>query len=172
MANQYLGEIRMFGGNFAPAGWALCSGQILSISQFSALFALLGTTYGGDGVSNFALPDLRGRVPICQGQGIGLSEYVIGAKAGEENVILSTTTMPSHNHQFVSTAAATLDTPTNAVLGTPATGVNLFAPTVPSGTLNASANGATGGNQAHPNVMPYLCTSFIISLTGIFPTRN
>jgi microcystin-dependent protein len=172
MSNQYLGEIRMFAGNFAPFSWAFCNGQLIPIQQNTALFSLLGTTFGGDGVRTFGLPDLRGRLPVGQGSGPGLSTYTLGEIGGEENVTIALSTMPSHSHQLVSTAAPTSDVPTNAVLGTPASGVSLYAPAAPSGTLNPSANGSSGGGQSHTNVMPYLCTSFIIALTGVFPARN
>jgi microcystin-dependent protein len=172
MSNPFLGEIRMFGGNFAPRGWAFCDGQIMSISQNTALFSLLGTFYGGDGRTTFALPDLRGRVPIQQGQGVGLSLYDLGQIGGEENLTLTAAQMPAHHHNFVSTANPGLDSPANSVLGSPTSGANLYAPSGPNGTMNAAANAPVGGSQPHPNLMPYLCTSFIIALQGVFPSRN
>ncbi|MGO9930511.1 MAG: phage tail protein [Steroidobacteraceae bacterium] len=172
MANPFLGEIRMFAGNFAPQNWAFCDGQLLSISQYTALFSLLGTQYGGNGTTDFALPDLRSRVPIHQGTLVGGNSYIIGESGGEETVTLATSQLPAHSHQFVSTAAPVLGTPAGAVLGSPASGIALYAAGAPTGTLNPSANVAVGGNQAHPNLMPYLCVTFIIALAGIFPSRN
>src|ERR1700676_1722061 len=172
MAQPFIGEIRMFAGNFPPAGWAFCDGRLMLISQNSALFNLIGTTYGGDGVNTFGLPDLRGRVPIHQGQGPGLHLYAIGQIGGEENLTLTTSQMPAHNHKFVSAANPGLDSPSNSVLGSPSSGAELYAPSGPPGTINAAANASVGGSQPHPNLMPYLCTSFIISLFGVFPSRN
>jgi microcystin-dependent protein len=172
MAQPFVGEIRMFGGNFAPAGWALCEGQLMAISQNTTLFTLLGISYGGDGTNTFGLPDLRGRVPINQGQVPGLNLYEVGEIGGEENLTLTTAQMPAHNHKFVSAANPGLDSPSNSVLGSPTSGAELYAPSGPTGTMNAAANASVGGSQPHPNVMPYLCTSFIISLFGVFPSRN
>ena len=172
MANPFLGEIRMFAGNFAPREWALCNGQLLSIAQNTALFSLLGTQYGGNGTTDFALPDLRSRVPINQGTLRGGNSHIIGELGGEEAVTLVTSQLPAHRHQFVSTAAPVLDTPSSAVLGSPASGIALYAAGAPTGTLHPSASVAVGGNEAHPNLMPYLCVTFIIALAGIFPSRN
>jgi microcystin-dependent protein len=173
MAQPYIGEIRMFAGNFAPSGWAFCDGRLISIAQNSALFNLLGTTYGGDGINTFALPDLRGRVPIHQGQGPGLNPNVIGQIGGEENLTLTAAQMPAHHHEFVSTAPPGLDSPINSVLGSPASGgAELYAVSGLDGAMNAAANASVGFSQPHPNLMPYLCTSFIISLFGVFPSRN
>jgi microcystin-dependent protein len=172
MSNPFLGEIRMFGGNFAPRGWAICNGQLMPISQNTALFSLLGTSYGGNGITTFALPDLRGRVPINQGQAPGLSLYDLGQIGGEENLTLTTAQLPAHNHKFVSAANPGLDSPSGSVLGSPTSGAALYAPSGPTGTMHAAANASVGGSQPHPNVMPYLCTSFIIALQGIFPSRN
>ena len=172
MSTPFLGEIRMFAGNFPPRDWALCDGQLLAIQQNTALFSLLGTQYGGNGTTNFALPDLRSRVPIHQGTLPGGNTYPIGESGGEEAVALVTSQLPAHSHQFVSSAAPVLDAPSGAVLGSPASGIALYAAGAPTGTLHPSANVAVGGNQAHPNLMPYLCVSFIIALAGIFPSRN
>jgi microcystin-dependent protein len=172
MSNPFLGEIRMFGGNFAPEGWALCNGRLMSIAQNSALFALIGTTYGGDGVQTFALPDLQGRVPVCVGNGPGLAPYVAGQSAGEENHTLLLSEMPAHSHPFVSAGAPTLDSPSGAVLGSPTTGVELYTTIGPNNTMNPAGSETIGGGQPHANVMPYLCTTFIIALQGIFPSRN
>ncbi|HEY0801712.1 MAG TPA: tail fiber protein, partial [Steroidobacteraceae bacterium] len=165
-------EIRMFGGNFPPSGWALCDGQLMAISQNTALFSLLGTQYGGDGVQTFALPDLRGRVPIHQGVGPGLPPFDIGQIGGEENLVLTVAQMPKHSHAFVSAAAPTLDTPAQSALGSAPGGVELYAPSSVTGLMHPNANVPVGSNQPHPNVMPYLCTTFIIALQGIFPSRN
>ena len=166
----YLGEIRMFGGNFAPAGWAFCDGTLLEIVQNTALFALIGTTYGGDGRTTFALPDLRGRVPVHQGTNQG-SIYVAGQPLGEEQVALTVSTMPQHSHVMVASASA----PTNAAGPTQLTGqaaaIASYGPGG-SGAMSPLAVGADGGgNQPHNNVAPYLCISFIIALQGIFPTH-
>ncbi len=172
MANQYIGEIRIFPYNFAPSGWTTCSGQIMSISQNTALFSLLGTTYGGNGTSTFALPDLRGRVPVGQGSGPGLSQYVIGQSAGVETVALSQGQMPSHSHTVEANAAkATSKLPGGHVLAH--SGENEFA-TAPDGTttMNPAMIAATGSGQAHTNVQPYLALTPCIALQGIFPSRN
>jgi microcystin-dependent protein len=172
MSEPYLGEIRMVGFNFAPQGWALCNGQLLAISQNTALFSLLGTYYGGDGITNFALPNLQSRVAIHQGQGAGLSPYVIGQQGGTENVTLNSQQMPSHNHLVNTVAAQGSQTrPVNNLLA--ATASNTYAPAPSDGsTLNPVAVGNAGGNQPHPNVQPYLCVNFIIALQGIYPPRN
>jgi microcystin-dependent protein len=172
MSDPYLGEIRIFGGNFAPEGWALCNGRLMSIAQNTALFALIGTTYGGDGVQTFALPDLQGRVPVCLGTGIGLSLYSPGQFAGEENHTLLLSEMPAHSHPFVSAQAPALDSPSGAVLGSPTTGVNLYATVSPNSVMNPAGSATIGSGQPHANVMPYLCATFIIAMQGIFPSRN
>jgi microcystin-dependent protein len=166
MSNPYIGEIRMFGGNFAPAGWAFCEGQLLPISENDALFTLIGTTYGGDGQETFALPDLRGRLPIHQGNG-----FVLAQTGGSEEVTLTLQQTPTHSHpMFGSTSAATTADPTNNVLATAP-----LATTFPYGTDNPltplAGNAVTpvGGSQPHTNFQPYLCIDFIISLFGIFP---
>jgi len=173
MSDPYLGEIRMFAGNFAPVGWAFCAGQLMSISQNEALFTLLGTFYGGDGVQTFALPDLRGRVPIHQGQGQGLSSYIIGQIAGVEQVTLTSNNLPTHGHFAVaSTNAADATSPSNtfvAVAGTPSTP---YVTGVAAGALTPVAIAPTGGSIPHENLMPFLCVSFIIAIEGIFPSQN
>lgn len=171
MSDQYLGEIRMFAGNFAPSGWALCDGQILAIRQNTALFSLLGTTYGGDGTSTFKLPDLRGRVPIHPGQGPGLSTYTLGEMAGTESVTLLLNQMPMHNHLQAassSTQSSQAD-PTNAFCGTD--NETAVYSTAANTTMAPQSIGMAGGNQAHPNIQPFLCVTFIIALQGIFPSR-
>ena len=177
MAEAFIGEIRMVGFNFAPRGWAFCNGQILPISQNTALFALLGTTYGGNGQTTFALPDLQGRVPIHQGQGPGLTQHYIGEIGGVENVTLTQQQMPLHNHQLIASGGeATQSSPSgnfNAASTDPNTlsSVNSYNSTA-GATMNGAAINPSGGNQPHTNVQPYLCVNFIICLSGIFPSRN
>lgn len=174
--NNYLGEIKMFAGNFAPTGWALCDGQLLPIAQNQALFALLGTTYGGDGITTFALPDLRGRVPIHAGTGTGLSARQLGEMGGQESVVLTTQQLPSHTHTATIAADSTVSTtdspqralPARNAASTPSYGTSANS-TLAS---TAVAVGSTGGGQAHPNMQPYTCVYFIIALQGIFPSRN
>jgi microcystin-dependent protein len=157
----------------APRGWALCDGQLLPISQNTALFSILGTTYGGDGRTTFALPDLRGRVPVHQGQGPGLSSYDLGQSAGSENVTLSTSQMPSHNHLVnVDTGDnGTTSHPNNQYLASSG-GVSIYNSVTDSSTLNPGTVQAAGGSQPHSNLQPYLCIDFIIALEGIYPSRN
>lgn len=170
----------MVGWNFAANGWALCNGQLMQISQNTALFSLLGTTYGGDGVRTFALPNLQSRVPIHQGQGAGLSPYVIGQAAGTENVTLLQGQMPAHNHSVgVSNQPGTVADPTNAVLAQGNSGqgrqpvpVSDYVTTPATGTLAATTVSSAGGNMPHSNLQPYLCVNFIIALQGIFPSRS
>ncbi|HEU4743283.1 MAG TPA: tail fiber protein [Meiothermus sp.] len=172
MAQPYIGEIRIFAGNFAPAGWAFCDGSTLPISENEALFTLIGTTYGGDGQTTFALPDLRGRIPLHQGTGPGLPPFVIGQDGGVETVTLTAQQMPTHNHALLgSSNTATQTVPTANVLAQPSSGQMYLADT-PNVALNASMIGLTGGNQPHDNMGPYLCVSFIISLFGIFPQQS
>lgn len=169
MATPFIGQISIFGFNFAPRGWAFCNGQILSIAQNTALFSLLGTTYGGNGTTTFALPNLQSRVPVHFGQGSGLSAYVLGQQAGTETVTLTAGQMPQHNHAL--NAFATTGTET-----VPANGV----PANTQGSVNATANtafasaavGLAGSNQPHPNIPPYLALNFSIALEGIFPSRS
>jgi microcystin-dependent protein len=171
MAEAYLGEIRMFGFNFAPSGWAMCNGQTLPISQNTALFALLGTTYGGNGTSTFALPNLQSSVAIHQGQRAGLSPYVIGQTGGQENVTLTSPQIPAHAHPVLANAAtASGSRPAGSVLAR--TTADIYA-AAPDGTaMNAGMIGNTGGSQPHPNIQPYLVVNFCIALQGIFPSRN
>lgn len=171
MSNPFIGEIRMFGFNFPPRGWALCNGQLMAIAQNTALFSLLGTTYGGNGQTTFALPNLQGRVPIHQGQGLGLSPYSMGQQAGTENVTLLSTQMPQHNHTLIASSAdAASGKPAGKYLATTA------APTynaAQDGTvLGAQSIGLQGGNQPFTIIQPYLVVSFCIALVGIFPSRN
>jgi microcystin-dependent protein len=167
VAEPFLGMIIIFGGNFAPKGWAMCNGQIMAINQNTALFSLLGTTYGGNGQTTFALPDLRGRVPLHIGQGPGLSSYVEGQIGGAENVTLTSGEMPSHTHSQPATGGVeTTNRPSNAI---PARG-GIYG-TTPDGSLLAATTSA-GGNQPHENRQPYLAINYIIALQGIFPARN
>lgn len=168
--NPYLGAIFMFAGNFAINGFQMCNGQTLSISQNAALFSILGTTYGGNGVSTFQLPDLRSRVPIHFGQGAGLSPYVEGQSGGEENVTLTEGQMPTHNHQVSVGDAETTNMPHNAFLAQDGS----YATTANAGgaALAPTAVGNAGGNQPHTNIQPYLAVNFIIAMAGIFPSRN
>jgi microcystin-dependent protein len=173
MSNPFVGEIRMFGGNFAPAGWAFCDGSSIPISENDTLFNLIGTTYGGDGQSTFALPDLRGRIPIHQGQGPGISQsYVIGQSAGVEAVTLTTQQIPAHNHNMsASTAAATNPSPSGNILAASPT-IASYVIDVAGPQLASGAVQGTGGSQPHENLMPFQCISFIISLSGVFPSQT
>ena len=174
--DPFIGEIIMFGGNFAPRGWAFCNGQLLSISQNTALFALLGTTYGGNGQTTFALPDLRGRVPMHAGQGPGLADYSLGQRAGTESATLLVNNLPAHNHSVNAATAAPSPaplSPTGNFLAPVARGAPPIYATGPGNTqMNAGMIGITGGSQPFPILQPYLTISFIIALQGIFPSRN
>ena len=171
MSEQYLGEIRMFAGNFAISGWQMCNGQILSISQNAALFSILGTFYGGNGTSTFALPDLRGRVALHQGTGNGLSTYVIGQVAGTENVTLTSAQMPQHNHIINANTGGAQASPAGNYPGNEGAPIKIYS-TTSSVQMNPAVVTVTGGNQPHPNLQPYLCVTFLIAMVGIFPSRN
>ena len=172
MAQPYVGEIRIFAGNFAPAGWMFCDGTTLPISENETLFNLIGTTYGGDGQSNFNLPDLRGRVPVHQGTNPSTgTTYLIGQPAGFETVILTQLQMPAHNHAFQATSA--VGTQVNPAGNLLANSQGTFQPYIqesPDNNLNAQATTTFGGNQPHDNRQPYLGVNMIISLYGIYPT--
>jgi microcystin-dependent protein len=169
MAEPYIAEIKMFGGNFAPLGYAMCDGQILAISQNDVLFALIGTTYGGDGQTTFALPDMRGRLPVHWGQGPGLSFRDLGEMAGTETVTLTTNQIPNHSHPLLANAgAANSPTPVNSIPANDDIYVEDVATTQFANTSIANA----GGSQPHSNMMPYLCVNFIIAMEGIFPPRS
>jgi microcystin-dependent protein len=171
MAEPFVGEIRMFGGNFAPVGWAFCDGSVMPIADNEALFTLIGTIYGGNGVTTFALPDLRGRVPVHQGGGGGVAQKVIGQSSGVESVTLNQFQMPAHSHAlFASTAASSPAISRSAVLG--ATQVAVYGSGVPSVPMAATAITVVGGGQPHNNVAPVVALSFIIALFGIFPSQN
>jgi microcystin-dependent protein len=173
MGEPYVGEIRMFGGNFPPAGWAFCDGALMPISENETLFNLIGTTYGGDGQSTFALPDLQSRVPVHAGQGPGISQnYQLGEKAGVESVTLTVPQIPGHTHAFMaSTAGATSLDPAGQVIAQSGQRA-AYAEDAPTTDLAPSAISPIGGSQPHENVAPYLCISFIISLFGVFPQQT
>jgi microcystin-dependent protein len=174
MADPFVAEVRIFPFNFAPKGWAWCDGQLLPLSQNTALFSLLGTTYGGNGKSNFALPDLQGNAPMHPGQGPGLSLYDLGQTGGAETVTLLETEIPSHSHAFRSSNdPGGTNTPTNATLGRPfGRGNNLYNPaTTPLVQMNAEMVASSGGDQPHNNMQPYLTFYFCIALQGVFPAR-
>jgi microcystin-dependent protein len=177
--NPFIGLICMFGGNFAPRGWAFCDGQLLSIAQNTALFSILGTTYGGDGRTTFALPDLRGRVAIHPGNGPGLSPKNLGQRGGTETNTLNQLQLPSHNH--TASGTVNLGTASNAASGSGAflpisTGANFYSTAAGAAQMNAGAVsvtvGNTGNNQPVNNIQPFQCVSFIIALQGTFPSRN
>jgi microcystin-dependent protein len=167
MAQPYVGEIRMFGGNYAPDGWMFCNGQILPISEYDTLFMLIGTTYGGDGQETFALPDMQGRIPINVGGG-----HNIGEPSGTETVTLNTNELPMHTHPLLaSTSVANSPNPGDNLLGK-SSQASMFFGDPTNVNMSPAAVSPTGGNQPHDNMMPYLCVSFIISLYGIFPSPN
>jgi microcystin-dependent protein len=170
MGQPFVGEIRMFGGNFAPAGWQFCDGSLLAISENDVLFALIGTTYGGDGQNTFAVPDLRGRVPVHQFQGPGLSNRIIGELAGTESVTVTSQQLPIHSHPVqISSNTGTTGTPSAGVtLGV--ADVDLYIAESPAVNMNAGSISSVGGSQPHSNIQPYLAVNFIISLFGIFPS--
>ena len=166
MSQPFVGEIRMFGGNFPPLGWMFCEGQTLAIADNTVLFTLIGTTYGGDGVTTFALPDLRGRVPLHSGGG-----SILGQSGGTETVALTVPQIPIHSHAFQAAASSGNQTsPAGHVLAS-SFNVTPYVNDVTGGDMNLNAIGAAGGSQPHSNFQPYLCVSFIISLFGIFPSQ-
>lgn len=172
MGSPFIGEIRMFGGNFAPAGWAFCDGQLLPIAENDTLFALIGTTYGGDGESTFGLPDLRGRIPIHVGTSSGGVTYALAGQGGVEQVTLTVQQIPAHSHALLATAnPASAVAPAGRVLGTAAAAtITPYGTDNPAGQLAPQAVSPDGGGQPHENLQPYLCVSFIISLFGVFPS--
>ncbi len=169
MAQPYVGEIRMFAGNFAPAGWMFCEGQLLPISEYETLFNLIGTTYGGDGQSTFGLPDMRGRLPIHFGNGFTLAET-----GGVEEVTLTASQIPQHSHPLLATTnPAAVGTPLGNVFATTASSTLVaYGTDLPSTSLSVNSVGSVGGSQPHNNFQPYLCVDFIISLFGIFPSQT
>ncbi|WP_127589105.1 phage tail protein [Paenibacillus koleovorans] len=170
MSDQYLGEIRLFSGNYAPQGWAMCNGQILSISENEALYTLIGATYGGDGRTTFGLPDLRGRIPLHTGTNTSTGTvYSIGQKGGVETVILTTAQLPAHTHQVSSNSLdGTSVSPTNGYFA--GSSVNQYSTLSPNAMMNAAAISSVGGNQSHNNMMPFNTLTYIIALQGIFPS--
>jgi microcystin-dependent protein len=167
VAQPYVGEIRMFAGNFAPAGWMFCEGQLVAISELETLFNLIGTTYGGDGQSTFALPDLRGRLPVHFGNGFTLAET-----GGVETVTLTVSQITAHTHPYLGSSSVSNDpNPGGNVVGESTT-ISLYESQAPSAAMAAGAIGSIGGSQPHNNFQPYLCIDFIISLFGIFPSQT
>jgi len=165
MAQPYVGEIRMFAGNFAPAGWMFCEGQLLPISENETLFQLIGTTYGGDGESTFALPDLRGRIPLHMDNG-----FILAETGGAEEITLTVQQIPAHSHPLLATSTSgTVPTPVNNLLAE-SVSINPYIQDVSNSNMNVAAVSAVGGSQPHTNFQPYLCVDFIISLFGIFPS--
>lgn len=172
MAQPYVGEIRMFAGNFPPNGWMFCEGQLLPISENDVLFQLIGTTYGGDGQETFALPNLCGRAPLHQGTGPSGINYILGESGGVEQVTLTTQQLPTHSHPLLgSTNTATSPTPTSQVIGK-STSIDAFLSAVPTDAMAAQSITPVGNSQPHENMQPYLCVDFIISLFGIFPSQT
>jgi microcystin-dependent protein len=172
MAEPFIGEIRMFGGTFNPVGWTYCDGRLLPIEQAETLFNLIGTTYGGDGQQTFAMPDLRGRVPVHMGQGQGLQNYTIGQQGGAEEVMLGEKHIPLHGHAMMaSTGPGASANPDGNVIGSPPA-VTLFKREQPDRKLAGSMVLPVGGSQTHENRMPFLTITYIIALSGIFPPRG
>ena len=171
MSQPFVGEIRMFGGSFAPAGWAFCNGQLLPISENDSLFILLGTTYGGDGQETFELPNLQSRIHLHMWQSSGTSSYTIGEQGGAEQVTLTTNQIPSHTHPPLASNTGGADTPSNnfwadSALGKP------YAAAPPAVLMNPATITPTGGSQPHDNMLPFLCVTYIISLFGEFPSQT
>lgn len=172
MSNPYIGEIRMFGGNFAPAGWTFCDGQLMPISENDALFTLIGTTYGGDGQETFGIPNLQSRIPVHAGTGQSGIAYQLGESGGVESVTLSTNQIPIHNHPWIaSSAVGTGSDPTQSLISQHPT-ASLYAAAPPAAAMAAGSVNATGGSQPHDNMQPYLVINYIMSLFGIFPQQS
>lgn len=171
MSEPFVGEIRMFAGNFAPRGWAFCDGQLLAVSQNDALFSLLGTVYGGDGRTTFGLPDMRGRLPLHAGLGPGLSERRLGSKGGSEQETLTVNQLPGHGHPFQGTAgtATTRDPAGNSPAEAQA---DVYVEDLSPVPLSGETISQVGGSRSHSNLMPFLCVNFIIALVGIYPSRQ
>jgi len=179
--DPFLGQINLFGCNFAPRGWSMCQGQVMSIAQNTALFSLLGTNFGGNGTTTFLLPDLQGRAPIGFGQGPGLSNYTIGERSGAESAPVAAVSYPAHSHTlFAAAGPGTTNAPSSMIEAEGQTGgrggtINLAlysASGTPTSLAAAALTAATGGNQPHNNIQPYLALNFCIALQGIFPSRN
>lgn len=176
--NPFIGEIRLFAGNFAPKNWAFCNGQLVAISSNTALFSLIGTFYGGNGTTNYALPDLRGRVPLSQGQGPGLSNYVLGEQDGVDSVVLLSSNMPAHSHLVNCNSAAgfqpghaTKADPAGNFPATQSAGSAIYQ-AAPNSNMNGAMTGVAGQGLAHDNHQPYLALNFIICTNGVFPARS
>lgn len=176
MASPFVGQLMIVPYNFAPREWAFCNGQVISIAQNTALFSLIGTTFGGNGQTTFALPDLQGRVPIHWGKGSGLSNYVLGQKGGEEQVTLQSFQMPAHTHSFAPPARSGPADSQSPVNNVPAHEIDSTIATYSSDPTDSAMrpgnSGVTGGNQSHSNIQPYLALSFIIALEGVYPSRS
>jgi len=175
MSDPYLGEVRIFGFNFAPRGWALCNGQLLSVSANSALFSLLGTNYGGNGTTTFALPNFQGSVAMGQGNGAGLQSYSVGESGGSQTVTLLTPAMPMHTHTLQGRQGRGLTAHANPGAGDAlitSSGGDAYASGNPNAQMSPLAMGLTGGSQPHNNAMPSLVLSYCIALTGVYPSRN
>jgi microcystin-dependent protein len=165
MAQPYVGEIRMFAGNFAPAGWIFCEGQLLPISENETLFQLIGTTYGGDGEETFAIPDLRGRIPIHQGNG-----FILAENGGAEEITLTVQQIPVHTHAMLANTGPGSSPNVQSNLPATSSAVQIYRESLANQNMNAQAIGPAGGSQPHTNFQPYLCIDFILSLFGIFPS--
>ena len=173
MSEPFVGEVRMFAGNFAPRGWAFCDGQLLAVSQNDALFSLLGTTYGGNGQTTFGLPDLRGRLPVHAGNGPGLSPRSLGARGGAEQSTLTINQLPPHSHPMsASSANATDNAPSSAMTLAKGPGSDHYVDQPPNINMANDSIDNIGGNRSHSNMMPFTCINFIIALFGIYPSRN
>ena len=173
MSDPFIAEIRIFAGNFAPRGWAFCDGQLLPIAQNTALFSLIGTTFGGDGRSTTALPDMKDRAPMHPGRGPGLTPRRLGEKVGASTAALTEAQLPSHSHNYGTTTAPGSSTlPMNNALNSRSVGRNIYAAGAPDTVMNAGAVSNSGGGQAHNNLQPYLGINFIIALVGLFPSRS
>lgn len=173
MEPSYIGEIKLFAGNFAPLGWAFCDGSVIGINANEALFKLIGTTYGGDGLATFALPDLRGRVPLNFGQGNGLSLRKLGESGGAETVVVTSEQLPAHKHiPQANSGAGNSDSVAAHYWSGSAKTAQFAADSTTDTTMNSKAIGANGDNQPHENMLPFLALNFIICMEGVFPSRN
>jgi microcystin-dependent protein len=170
--DPYIGEIRIFAGTYAPAGWAFCDGAAQAISENEALFSLIGTTYGGDGQATFNLPDLRGRIPVHQGTGPGLTPRVLGEQAGTESVTLTVNQIPNHNHPFLATTNNGAQASPASTVAAQGPQIQLYIEDATDTNLAPAALAAAGGNQPHSNLQPYLAINYIISLFGIYPSQT
>lgn len=172
MSEPFVGEIRMFAGNFAPRGWAFCDGQLLAVSQNDALFSLFGTIYGGDGRTTFGLPDMRGRIPLHAGSGPGLSTRRLGSKGGSETVSLTANQMASHSHSMFAQSVAATEQEASGNMLSQGAGINAYKAEAQDIQLAPSSISSTGGSQPHTNLMPTICVNFIVALFGIYPSRH